>query len=514
MQSGKVTIFRNNPEIDSEPCYGVYDFPYKKGMSVLDVALYVYENIDSTFSFSYCCRNSHCGLCGAQINGKPGLMCRESATPELLLEPLKNLTVIRDLMVDRQEYEERKSSLRLFIDRVEIADHRPEKVCYEDQERFKVASRCVECYSCLSVCPSYRENKHEYLGPAGLVQLARHTFDPRDTLNREIIASSEGIFNCTTCGKCTEVCPHGIAPSENIEVMRGRIVDKGNAPRAVNQLVDLVLKTKKALQLQKGRKTLLEQTCPSSKSKIGLFIGCNIDYDPRLMPIALSAAQILQKLGFEVTVPQNQVCCGTPLKEVGAMDQVKELVLENVKVFEDAGCTHIITLCSGCGLSLKKVWPEVYNKATGKEFSFIVKDFTEFLTESEISFGPLQEVKIKVTYHDPCSLKRGQGIYEQPRQILKSIPGVEFVEMPFSDDCCGGGGGLRMTNLPLSQKILKRKLNSIRDLGIEGIVTGCPTCMKQLTMGLGQQHMRKVSVLHPALLLAKAMGLDPATSSC
>ena len=111
-------------------------------------------------------------------------MCRESATPEMTLEPLRNLTVIRDLIVDRQEFERHKDSLRLFLDRVSFPEREPEKIALEDLDRFKVASRCVECYSCVSGCPVVRENRHEFLGPAGLVQLARHAFDPRDELNR------------------------------------------------------------------------------------------------------------------------------------------------------------------------------------------------------------------------------------------------------------------------------------------------------------------------------------------
>jgi fumarate reductase (CoM/CoB) subunit B len=507
MHNGRVTVYRFNPEIDSEPRYETYDFPYTKGMSVLDVALYIYEQVDSTFSFSYCCRNSHCGLCGAQINGKPGLMCRESASPELLLEPLKNLTIIRDLMVDRQEYEERKSSLRLFIERVEVPEQKPEKVCNKDQERFKVASRCVECYSCLSVCPVLRKNKHEYLGPAGFVQLARHTFDPRDELNREVMAYSAGIYNCTTCGKCDTVCPHEIAPSENIELMRGRLIERGNAPRAINQLIDLVKKTKKALIPQKGKKSLLEQTQKEPVSKVGLFVGCNFDYDTRLMPTAFAAVKVLQKMGVDLYIPQDQVCCGTPLKEIGAINDVKELVLENVKAFETAGCSQILTLCSGCGLSMKKVWPELFKEETGKDLPFTVKDFSEFVVEMGLP-EYLNDQKMTVTYHDPCSLKRGQGISEEPRQIIKSIPGLQLVEMLSSDECCGAGGGLRVTNFPLSQQITERKVTTVKNLGVDAVVTGCPTCIKQLTMVLSQQRLRNISVIHPAVLMAQSMGIE------
>jgi fumarate reductase (CoM/CoB) subunit B len=507
MEKGKVSIVRYNPELDSKPHYEAYEFPFERGMSVLDVAFYVYENLDGTFSFNYCCRNSHCGLCAAIINGKAGLMCRESATPEMTLEPLRNLTVIRDLIVDRQEFERHKGSLRLFLDRVSFPEKEPEKIVLEDLNRFKVASRCVECYSCVSGCPVVRENRHEFLGPAGLVQLARHAFDPRDELNREVAAYSGGVYNCTHCGQCTEVCPHEIAPAENIEMLRAQLVAKGRVPRVLNELIAMVQNTEKAITRPKDKKPFLDQDVGTSNSKVGLFVGCNIDYDFRLMPIATASVKVLQRLGVNLAIPAEQVCCGTPLKEVGALEQIKGLVVKNVEAFRKAGCTKVLTLCSGCGLGLKKLWPEVYRRAMGQEVPFVVQDFIEFLTSLLWLKERLKGLNLKVTYHDACSLRRGQGVHEEPRRLLRAIPELTFMEMPEPDYCCGGGGGLRVTNFEMAKRVLNRKMSFLKDLEVEAIVTGCPTCIKQLTMGLSLQQGRKVAVLHPAVIVAKAMGI-------
>lgn len=223
MQKGKVTIFRYNPETDKHPYYETHEYPFEPGMSVLDVATYVCENTDPSFSFSYGCRNSHCGVCGARINGKAGLMCREGATSEMTLEPLDNLPVIRDVMVDWKYCDEWLSGLRLFLERIKAPATEPESIDRKDLERFKVVSRCVACHSCTSVCPVFQENRHAFWGPAAFVQLARHAFDPRDELNREIMAHSAGIYNCTLCGKCNKVCPHGISPQKSIELLLTRI---------------------------------------------------------------------------------------------------------------------------------------------------------------------------------------------------------------------------------------------------------------------------------------------------
>ncbi len=229
MEKGKVTVFRYNPAKDQAPYFETHEFPFWPGTFVLDVANHIYEKIDGSFSFYSSCRNSHCGLCGAKINGKPGLMCREFATQEMTLEPLSNISVIRDLMIDRQEYEETMGGLRLFLDRSKAPVSQPEKIDREDLELFKVASRCVECYACVSVCPAFEENRHEFLGPAGIVQMSRHAVDPRDELNREIIAHSAGVLNCTLCGKCNRVCPHGIAPKTYVEILLSKLEGIGKS---------------------------------------------------------------------------------------------------------------------------------------------------------------------------------------------------------------------------------------------------------------------------------------------
>lgn len=506
MQKGQVSVFRYNPETDSRVYYEEYEFPFEQGMTVLDVAMYIYENFDSTFSFSYSCRNSHCGLCGAKINGKPGLMCRESATQQLTLEPLDNFTVIRDLIVAREEYEKKRDDLRLHLERVGEPEKQPEIVDMQEHHKFKVASRCVECYSCISNCPVLNETKHEYIGPAGIVQMARHAFDPRDELNRELMAYSGGLYNCTTCGKCTEACPHSIAPAHNIQLLRAKLVASGRAPLIVNQLLNMVENTNKLFRRPKGKDSFLESKHGHRpQGKIGLFIGCNIDYDVRLQPIAEAAVKVLLKLDVDLAIPSEQVCCGTPLKEVGAHDQLQDLVIKNVNIFKKAGCEKIITLCSGCGLGLKEIWPEVYAEATGQAMPFVVQDLSEYLLEKSLAKAEMQEIDLKATYHDPCTLKRGQGITAEPRQVLKSIPGLELMEMEEADYCCGGGGGLRAYNVEMSQRIANKRISFFKDLDVDVLITSCPTCIKQLSAGLAKARRRKVKILHLATIVADAI---------
>jgi fumarate reductase (CoM/CoB) subunit B len=239
---------------------------------------------------------------------------------------------------------------------------------------------------------------------------------------------------------------------------------------------------------------------------VGFFVGCTFDYDPRLKPAALSAFRVLQNMGIEVAVPAGQVCCGLPCYEVGGREELQALLAKNIQAFKEAGCREIVTLCSGCGWAGKKLWPGLFRDVLGKEMDFKVMDFTEFIVERGIPGDALQKLKKKVTYHDACLLKRGQGIYEQPRQVIGAIPGIEFVEMPEADTCCGGGGGVRTNHFELAQRILRRKMIFTKEAEVEAIVTCCPTCIRQLTMGLHQAKRRKVRVVHPAVLLSEAMG--------
>lgn len=213
---GIAKVLRFNPKIDEKPYFQEYNYEYKKGMTVLDVLNYIYEELDKTISYSYCCRNGHCGICAIVVDGMPVLSCKKVAVPNMTIEPLKNISVTKDLTINRDEYEKKLPKLRLFLDRQCKAETEPEKIDMSNFDKFKIASRCIECLSCVSICPAYAKSPHLFLGPMAYVLEARHLYDPRDGLNREVLLKNQGIEHCIECGLCSKVCVHKVDPAQTI----------------------------------------------------------------------------------------------------------------------------------------------------------------------------------------------------------------------------------------------------------------------------------------------------------
>jgi glycolate oxidase iron-sulfur subunit len=157
----------------------------------------------------------------------------------------------------------------------------------------------------------------------------------------------------------------------------------------------------------------------------------------------------------------------------------------NIEVFRAAGVDAVVTGCASCGLTLKREYEEMLGIAGG--LGIPVFDFTEFLAlRGFVPPRSEERKKIRVTFHDPCHLVRGQGISAEPRSILRSLPWVEFVEMRDADRCCGSGGTFSLTHYDLSKAIARRKVEAIRDAHVDVVATECQSCVMQLRDMLAQ----------------------------
>lgn len=200
---------------------------------------------------------------------------------------------------------------------------------------------------------------------------------------------------------------------------------------------------------------------------------------------------------MEVAVPEF-ICCGMPAMGYGDTDTMLGMVKKNIdlsRALENVDA--IITTCASCGSMLKRyatlLKDDPQYAEAAKTFSGKVKDISEFLVGIGL-VTEMKDVKFKVTYHDPCHLGRFQKISAPPRQILKSIPGVQYVEMAESNMCCGAAGSYSIGHYDLSMKVLARKMENLAKTQADLIVTCCPGCAMQLAYGVKTHHLKTKAV--------------------
>jgi glycolate oxidase iron-sulfur subunit len=197
-----------------------------------------------------------------------------------------------------------------------------------------------------------------------------------------------------------------------------------------------------------------------------------------------------------------------PARGYGRMDLVEKQARHNIEVYEKCNVDFIITDCATCGSTLKEygslMAKDAEWAARAGAFSAKVRDISEFLSQIPL-VKPQKRLDVKVTYHDPCHLRRAQKIWKEPRNLLSIIDGLEFVEMPEADWCCGSAGSQLITHYDTSSKVLSRKIDNVAKTEARILASGCPGCQMQLNMGLRNREL-SVRVVHPVTLLDEAYG--------
>jgi glycolate oxidase iron-sulfur subunit len=192
-----------------------------------------------------------------------------------------------------------------------------------------------------------------------------------------------------------------------------------------------------------------------------------------------------------------------PALGYGRLDLVQEQARYNIALFEQANVETIVTDCATCGSTLKEYGKFLADDPAWAErsaaFSARVRDISEFLMSIPLE-KPQGRLEARVTYHDPCHLRRGQGVWKQPRELLQMIDGIEFVELPEADWCCGSAGSQLITHYETSLKVLQRKTDNLASTQSDFVASGCPGCQMQLNAGV-QRAGLEVKVVHPVELL-------------
>jgi len=294
---------------------------------------------------------------------------------------------------------------------------------------------------------------------------------------------SDDIWRCTTCGICPQRCPRDVKQIESGVSIRRVATEFGVFPASVKPVRGVC-----ASLIGEGNPLNEERTKRADWSKglsvktfaegmdVLYFVGCYPSYDPRLKKVARATAAILNKAGINYGIlGSKENCCGESVRKTGDEDLFKRLARENIKTFVDNGVKKVLVSSPHCYHTFKNEYPEFM-------VNFEVVHISQYLSEL-INEGRLEltgEYAKKVTYHDPCYLGRHNGIYDEPRDVLKKIPGLELNEMPDSRAdslCCGGGGGRIWMETPKDERFSDLRLEQANEAGAEVLVTSCPYCI-------------------------------------
>ena len=399
---------------------------------------------------------------------------------------------------------------------------------------------CVHCGLCLPHCPTYRVLGSEMDSPRGRIYLMRAFDEGRASITDTFV---EHMFRCLDCRACETACPSGVHFGHMMEDMRATIVDQRSThwiarfmlqhvfpyPRRFHAAARLL-----ELYQQSGLQTFLRSTgilervapgiaraealtpdleidpgvalgrvYPAEGKRLGvvaLFTGCIMN--SALGSVNRATVRLLNAAGYDVAVPGNQVCCSALANHAGLRETAVNAAKQNMSAFSDPALSAVIVNAAGCGAMLKE-YSILLEEARG--FSSKVKDVSEFLASTRIAGSFRVPLNKRVGYDDPCHLIHGQGVKVQPRQLLRAIPGIEFIEIDGADQCCGSAGIYNIVQNDLSMAILDAKMEQIRKSRVQILATGNPGCMFQFRYGARRAGI-ELEVVHPVELLARALG--------
>ncbi len=331
--------------------------------------------------------------------------------------------------------------------------------------------RCFQCGLCDVVCPWNRVT----------------TFSMRKIVRQATFGlteiESEDIWRCTTCGRCPQHCPRDVQQIESGVALRRIATEYGVFPPAAKPIktisASLVAEGNPLNEERKKRGNWAEGLSVKSFTEgmeILYFPGCYPNYDPRMKKVARATATILNRAGVDFGIlGAAENCCGESIRKTGDEELFKRLARENIKTFIDNGVKKILVSSPHCYHTFKNEYPEFMA-------NFEVVHISQFLFEL-VHEGRLEITKEygkRVTYHDPCYLGRHNGIYDEPREVLEKIPGLELCEMldtRVDSLCCGGGGGRIWMETPKGERFSDLRLDQAVEVGAEELVTCCPYCI-------------------------------------
>ncbi|MCL0104505.1 (Fe-S)-binding protein [Dehalococcoidia bacterium] len=329
---------------------------------------------------------------------------------------------------------------------------------------------CYQCGLCSGTCPwnlvrSFIVRRIIHQAQLGLVDF-----------------ESEEVWQCATCGACVKRCPRGVEIIDIMRALRKVIAEVGVAK--VPDSLRISVKNISSLGNPQGEAPEKRGDWAKDRDiKIFsegtelLYLSCCVPaYDGKIRRIALATTDILKKAGIDFGIlAENESCCGESVRKSGSETVFQSLAESNIETFTKNGVERIMVSSPHCYHSFKNEYPEF-----GGKFEVIhsTQYLWELIKEKKIEFN--RELKKKVAYSDPCYLGRHNDIYDAPRDVLKSIPGLELMELPDSHEqaiCCGGGGGRIWMDTPKGERFSDLRLEQALEMGADVLAVACPYCM-------------------------------------
>lgn len=379
-------------------------------------------------------------------------------------------------------------------------------------ETIEVLKRCIRCRFCFTECPVYEVSEGWLTqGASGITQALYYgiVYNKLDQNLRDIL------MRCTTCRSCEIICERlgaGVDLVEAIEKGRRLLLEIGVNPRREQQkALESLQKFSNPYDKPLGKKTAWadELDVPFVHTVADIqtlyYVGCTTAYDDRVQRVARSLVRIMKKAEIPFGVLEKEQCCGEPAYTMGEVGLFEMLVEENVRQMRQHTGRRIVTTCPHGFNTFKNKYPDDFGK------NGTVQHHTQFIHEliasGRLSIADKEQKRIKLTYHDPCYLGKHNGVYEEPREILKSLPGAEMIEMRRSGEkslCCGGGGGRMWTDFDEEKKLSQVRVEEALDTGAQLLVTACPFCLVNLEDAVKTMDVEgKIAVVDIAELVAE-----------
>lgn len=351
-------------------------------------------------------------------------------------------------------------------------------------------AKCNKCGFCLPSCPTYIIEKKESSSPRGRNAITRFAIENKLELNKD---TERSIFTCLGCGACTAVCLSGVETKNLIFRDRECQVGEGFYPKIADRLVKTLEGThnisdddnEDRAEWQELIKDLPEDAFEKENAEIVFFVGCVASFFPMVQKIPANMAKIMQQAGADFSIlGGDEWCCGFPLVGAGMPEKLEALKEHNLKKVADIGAKTVVFTCPSCF----HTWKHQYD--TNLKLMHSSQLIAGLIKDGRIT--PKKEINVTATYHDPCDLGRNTGVYEEPREVIQAIPGLKFKELPTNRKfaiCCGGGGNLEMTDPELSGEIAQMKLDSIRDIEAEMVITACQQCVRTMATRARRQKI-------------------------